>query len=135
MKRKGSEKQQKCQCDFCVKVDLNTQTNHWLKSYLDPSFLYHNLKTLLKSVFYTLLSVLANQMKHSHTWLMFYYIHKVKLKNSNTNIYNPLQIKPFYMESYRDNKSREKQNKNTMWLKSNESKYQEEQNSNFLPLS
>ena len=59
----------------------------------------------------------------------------VKLKNSNTNIYNPLQIKPFYMESYRDNKSREKQNKNTMWLKSNESKYQEEQNSNFLPLS
>lgn len=66
---------------------------------------------------------------------MFYYIHKVKLKNSNTNIYNPSQIKPFYMESYRDNKSREKQNKNTMWLKSNESKYQEEQNSNFLPLS
>lgn len=66
---------------------------------------------------------------------MFYYIHKVKLKNSNTNIYNPLQIKPFYMESYRDNKSREKQNKNTRWLKSNESKYQEEQNSNFLPLS
>ena len=66
---------------------------------------------------------------------MFSYIHKVKLKNSNTNIYNPLQIKPFYMESYRDNKSREKQNKNTMWLKSNESKYQEEQNSNFLPLS
>ena len=58
---------------------------------------------------------------------MFYYIHKVKLKNSNTNIYNPLQIKPFYMESYRDNKSREKQNKNTMWLTSNESKYQEEQ--------
>ena len=37
---------------------------------------------------------------------MFYYIHKVKLKNSNTNIYNPLQIKPFYMESYRHNKSR-----------------------------
>ena len=66
---------------------------------------------------------------------MFYYIHKVKLKNSNTNIYNPLQIKLFYMESYRDNKSWGKQNKNTMWLKSNESKYQEEQNSNFLPLS
>ena len=39
------------------------------------------------------------------------------------------------MESYRDNKSREKQNKNTMRLKSNESKHQEEQNSNFLPLS
>lgn len=36
---------------------------------------------------------------------MFYYIHKVKLKNSNTNIYNPLQIKPFYRESYRHNKS------------------------------